>query len=59
MFLRVSNGFYAGSAFVQIQMWQHGRDKSNVVSKLFSDVKQEKIAEPPFSSLKGMKGGRF
>ena len=31
----------------------------DVVSKLFSDVKQEKIAELPFSSLKGMKGGRF
>ena len=31
----------------------------NVVSKLFSDVKQEKMAELPFSSLKGMKGGRF
>ena len=31
----------------------------NVVSKLFSDVKQEKMAELPFSSLKGTKGGRF
>ena len=30
-----------------------------VVSKLSSDVKQEKIAELPFSSLKGMKGCRF
>ena len=31
----------------------------NVVFKLFSDMNQEKMAELPFGSLKGMRGSRF
>jgi hypothetical protein len=65
MFLHISNGFMrvvpcAGSG----KAAGHNGPKihlvpKNVVFKLFSDIKQEKMAELPFSSLKGMRGGRF
>lgn len=31
----------------------------NVIFELFSDMKQEKMAELPFNSLKGTRGGHF
>ena len=65
VFVRISNGFMrvmplCRYRYRSLVMTIHDScDSQSVVSKLFSDVKQEKMAELPFSSLKGTKDGRF
>ena len=56
---------YAGICHVQVlgtgkvAVDSYTLGPENVVIKLFSDTKQEKMAEPPLSSLKGTRGGHF
>ena len=65
MFFDISNGFtrvfflmqVLGIGKVMVDLYTLG--PKNVVVKLFSDIKQENIAEPPLSSSKGTRGGRF
>ena len=46
-----------GIGEVRVDLYTLGPE--NVVFKLFSDIKREKIVEPPFNSSKGTRCGRF